>query len=59
MDIPILMHLLTFIRERHNILHQAEASSATYNNYVKQSEATSLMTTVLRRYIAEFTDANS
>ena len=29
MVISILMHLLTIIRERHNILHQTEALSAT------------------------------
>ena len=29
MVIPILMHFLTFIRQRHSILHQTEASSAT------------------------------
>ena len=27
--IPILMHFLTFIRQRHSLLHQTEASSAT------------------------------
>ena len=29
MVIPILMHFLTFIRQRHNILHHTEASSET------------------------------
>ena len=29
MVIPILMHFLTFIRQRHSMLHQTEASSAT------------------------------
>ena len=29
MVIPILMHFLTFIRQRHDILHETEASSAT------------------------------
>ena len=59
MVIPILMHFLTFIRQRHSILHQTEASSATHNNYVNQSQLTSLMMSVLRRYITEYTDANS
>ena len=58
MVIPILMHFSTFIRQRHSILHQTEASSVTQNNYVTQSQATSLITSVLRRYIAEYTDAN-
>ena len=53
------MHFLTFIRQRHSILHQTEASSATWSNYFNQSEATSLMTSVLRRYMAEYTNANS
>ena len=57
MVIPILMHFLTFIRQRHSILHQTEALSATWNNYVIQSQATSFMTSVFRRYIAEYTDA--
>ena len=57
--IPILMHFLRFIRQRHNILLQTEASSATKNNYANQSQATLLMTSMLRRYIAEYTDANS
>ena len=43
----------------HNILHQTEVPSATQNNYVNQSQVTPLMTSVLRRYIAEYTDANS
>ena len=34
MVIPILMHFSTFIRQRHSILHQTEASSATQNNDV-------------------------
>ena len=59
MVIPTLMHFLTFIRERHSILHQTEALSATWNNYVNQSQATSLMMSVLRQYFAEYTDANS
>ena len=29
MIIPILMHILVFIRQRHSILHQTEASPAT------------------------------
>ena len=29
MVIPILMHILTFIRQKHSILHQIEASSVT------------------------------
>ena len=28
MVIPILMHFLTFIRQKHSILHQTEALSA-------------------------------
>ena len=52
------MHFLTFIRQRHSILHQTEASSATYHNYINKSQAMSLMTSVLRWYIAEYTDAN-
>ena len=59
MVIPILMHFLTFIRQIYSILHQTEASSATKNNYVNQSQAMSLTTLVLRRYIAEYTDTNS
>ena len=41
---PILMHIVTFIRQRHSISHQTEASSATQNNYVNQSQVSSLMT---------------
>ena len=59
MVIPIRMHFLTFIRQRHSILHQTEALSATQNSYVNQSQATLLLTSVLWRYIAEYTDANS
>ena len=47
MVIPILMHFLTFIQQRHSILHQTEALSAMCNNYVNQSQATSLMMLVL------------
>ena len=59
MVIPILMQYLTVIRQSHSILHQTEASSATQNNYVNQSQATSFMTSVLQRYIAKYTGANS
>ena len=59
MGIPILKHFLTFILQRHSILHQTEASSAMQNNYVNKSEVTWLMMSVLWRYIAEYTDANS
>ena len=59
MVIPILTQFLTFIRQRHSILHQTKALSATQNNYVNQSQATSLMTLVLRWYVAEYTDTNS
>ena len=55
MVIPILIHFLTFIHKRHSILHQTEPLSATQINYVNQSQVTSLMTSVLRRYIAEYT----
>ena len=48
------MQVLTFIYEKHGILHPVYASSATYNHYVNQSQATSLMMSGLRRYIAEF-----
>ena len=54
MVIPIIMHFLTFIRQRHSILHQTEAASATGNNYVNQSQAMPLMKAVIRRYIAEY-----
>ena len=37
MVIPNLMHFLTFIRQKHRILHQTEASSTTQKNYVNQS----------------------
>ena len=51
--------LFNIYSTKHSFLHQTEAPSATQNNYVNQSQATSLMTSVLRRYIAEYTDANS
>ena len=59
MVIPILIHFLTFIHQRHSILHQTKALSAMYNNYVNQSQATSLMMLVLWRYITECTGTNS
>ena len=56
MVIAILMYFLPFICQRHSILHQTKA---TLNNYVNQTQVTSLMTSVLQRYIAEYTDTNS
>ena len=40
---PILMHYLTFICQKHSILHQLYASSAQYNHYINQSQVTSRM----------------
>ena len=37
MVIPILMHFLTFIRQRYIILHQTEALSGMKNNYVNKA----------------------
>ena len=48
------MPFLTFIPQKHNILHQMYSSTATYNHYVNQSQANSLRTSGLRRYIAEY-----
>ena len=50
---------LSNIYSADSILRQMYASSATCNHYVNQSQATSLMTSGLRRYIAEYTVANS
>ena len=50
MAIPILMHILTFICQRPNVLHQTEALSATENNYGNQSQASDVgAPTVYRR----------
>ena len=59
MLIPILMHFLTFIHQKQSILHQLYSSSETYNHYVNNSQAPLLMTSGRRRYIAEYTVANS
>ena len=59
MVIPILMHLLIFIRQKHIILHQNVSSPAMYNHDANQSQAMLLMMSGLRRYIAECTVANS
>ena len=59
MVIPILMHFLTFIHQKHGILYQMYATSATYNHYVSQSQPILLMASGLRWYIAEYTYANS
>ena len=59
MVIPILMRLLKFIHQKHCIWHQMYASSVMYNCYVNQSQAMLNKTLGLRRYIAEYTVANS
>ena len=54
MVIPILIHFLHLI-----VKCTVFAPNVSFVGNINKSQATSLMASVLRRYIAEYTDANS